>query len=63
MTMEKKTQYMKKEADTTSIHYINATNDTPMNYDKKFSHKEYAPFCQRITDMYLLGQNMIQKNE
>ena len=50
--------------DVTSIHSINATNDISMNDDDKFIHQYYAPFfCQRTTKIYLLDQNMIQKNE
>ena len=33
-----------EEADVTSIHSINATNDISMNDDYNFIHKYYAPF-------------------
>ena len=33
-----------EEADVTSIHYINATNDICINDDDNFIHKHYVPF-------------------
>ena len=34
----------KEEADVTSIHFVNATNDISMNDDENFIHEYYAPF-------------------
>ena len=47
----------------TSIHYINATNDISMNDGDKLSINIMHHFYhQRIMNMYLLDQNMIQRN-
>ena len=63
MTTESIFQYIRR-ADATSIHHINATNDTSMNYEENFIHKYYEPFYQqRTTKMYLMDQGKIQKNQ
>ena len=50
--------------DVTSIHSINETNDISMNDDDNYIHKYYAPFYhQRIMNMYLIDQNIIQQNK
>ena len=36
--------YIQEEADVTSIHYINASNDISMNDDENYVQKYYAPF-------------------
>ena len=53
-----------EEADKTSIHSINATNEISMIDDDNFIQKYYAQcFCQITMKMYLLDQNMIQRNK
>ena len=54
-----------EEGYVTSMHSINATYDISISIDfyDNFILKYYAPFfCQIITKMYLLDQNMIQQN-
>ena len=51
-----------KEADVTSIDYINETNDTSMMKILSINMMQHF-ICQITMNMYLLDQNMIQKDE
>ena len=53
-----------EEADVTSIHYINVTNDISMSYDDNLSINIIHHFYHRIImKKYLLDHNMIHKNK
>ena len=53
-----------EEADVTSIHYINATNEISINDDDNSIHKYYALLLSSgIMRMYRLYQNIIQQNK
>ena len=44
---------IEEEADLSSIHSINATNDISMNYDDNLIHKYYAPFLSSKNHGYI----------
>ena len=63
MTMEAIYSIQKNNTGVTSICSINESNDISIN-DESFIHKYYTPFFSEITmKMYILDQNMIQRNE
>ena len=44
---------IEEKEDSTSIHYINATNDISVNGDNNYTHKYYVPFLSSKNDEYV----------